>query len=325
MADEQAPRADPLPRLGISSCLLGEEVRFDGGHKRDDFLINTLGRFVEWVPVCPEVEIGLGTPRESLRLEAAPSGPRLVAPRSGLDHTEAMQSWARRRLQELADLHLHGYVFKKDSPSCGLMRVRVYDQNNVPARTGKGIFAEALVTRLALLPAEEEGRLREPWIRENFIDRVFGFYRWSSLLSEHPTPSGLVSFHTSHKLTLMSHSPDRQRELGRLVAGAGRRKIRTLTAEYGAAFMQALSQRATRRKHTNVLQHLAGFLKRQLDSGDKEELLETIDGYREGLLPLIVPLTLLQHHLRRHEVPEWVRSQVYLNPYPSELMLRNQV
>lgn len=325
MGNQRAPYPEPSPRLGISSCLLGEEVRFDGGHKRDDFLINTLGRFVEWVLVCPEVEIGLGTPRESLRLEAAPDGPRLVAPRSGLDHTETMRAWARGRLQELAGLNLHGYVFKKDSPSCGLMRVRVYDRNRVPTRTGQGIFAQELTTTLPLLPAEEEGRLREPWIRENFIDRVFGYYRWSRLLVEDPTPSGLVSFQASHKLTLMSHSPKRQRELGRLVADAGKRRIGTLLEEYGRGFMQALSQRATRRKQTNVLQHLTGFLKGQLDGGDKEELLQTIDGYREGLVPLIVPLTLLQHHLRRHEVPDWVRSQVYLNPYPSELMLRNQV
>jgi uncharacterized protein YbgA (DUF1722 family)/uncharacterized protein YbbK (DUF523 family) len=325
MADQQAQRPEPLPRLGISSCLLGEEVRFDGGHKRDDFLINTLGRFVEWVLVCPEVEIGLGTPRESLRLEAAPDGPRLIAPRSRLDHTEAMTDWARGRLEELAGLDLHGYVFKKDSPSCGLERVRVYEGNKMPTRIGQGIFAHELVTTLSLLPAEEEGRLREPWIRENFIDRVFGYYRWSHLLGKDPTPSGLVSFQASHKLTLMSHSPQGQRDLGRLVANAGRRRIQTVLDEYGREFMKALSQRATPRKHTNVLHHLMGFLKRQLERDDKEELLQTIDGYREGLVPLIVPLTLLQHHLRRHEVPEWVRSQVYLNPYPSELMLRNQV
>ncbi len=316
---------DTVPRLGISSCLLGEEVRFDGGHKRDDFLLNTLGRFVEWVPVCPEVELGLGTPRESLRLVAASNGPRLVAPRSGMDHTGAMHGWASGRLEELAALDLDGYVLKKDSPSCGLMRVRVYDRNDVPARIGAGIFARALLDRFPLLPVEEEGRLREPGLRENFIDRVYGYHRWTALLNDKPSAAALIAFHGAHKLTLLAHSPKEQRELGQIVANAGRRRGRTLFDEYGRLFMQTMAIKATRGKHANVLHHLLGYFKKQLDAPDRQELVESIDFYRRGLVPLIVPLTLFQHHIRRCHVADWVHTQVYLSPYPSELMLRNQV
>jgi uncharacterized protein YbgA (DUF1722 family)/uncharacterized protein YbbK (DUF523 family) len=320
----QTSPANAIPRLGISSCLLGEQVRFDGGHKRDEFLLNTLARFVEWVPVCPEVELGLGTPRESLRLVATPHGAHLVAPRSGTDHTESMYAWARGRLEELAALNLDGYVLKKDSPSCGLMRVKVYDRNNVPARTGEGIFAKALLHRLPLLPVEEEGRLREPALRENFIDRVYGYHRWTALLSE-PTAAALVAFHAAHKLTLMAHSPKQQRALGQIVANVGRRRGRALFDEYGSLFMQTLAIKATRGKHTNVMHHLLGYFKKQLDATDRGELAESIDSYRRGLVPLVVPLTLFQHHIRRCDVADWVHAQVYLSPYPSELMLRNQV
>jgi uncharacterized protein YbgA (DUF1722 family)/uncharacterized protein YbbK (DUF523 family) len=324
-ASERRAREKPVIRLGISTCLLGENVRFDGGHKADAFLIQTLGRFVEWVPVCPEVEIGLGSPRESLRLVGSPETPRLVAPKSGSDHTEAMQSWARARLEELAAADLHGYVLKKDSPSCGLFRVRVYGGKGMPARTGRGIFAHALVNRLPLLPVEEEGRLHDMRLRENFIERVFAYYRWQKMLKANATPSALVRFHTAHKLTLLAHSPQRQVELGRLVARAGSRAGNRLIDAYGRLFMEALGVLGTPKKHASVLHHLLGYLKRFLGRADKDELLALIDEYQRGLVPLVVPLTLLKHHIGRHSIPEWVHQQVYLNPYPKELMLRNHV
>jgi uncharacterized protein YbgA (DUF1722 family)/uncharacterized protein YbbK (DUF523 family) len=311
----------PTIRLGISTCLLGENVRFDGGHKADEFLIQTLGRYVEWVPVCPEVEIGLGTPRESLRLVGNPEAPRLVAPKSGSDHTEAMQTWARARLEEVAALELHGYVLKKDSPSCGLFRVRVYGAKGVPVRTGQGIFARELVGRFPLLPVEEEGRLNDMRLRENFIERVFAYYRWTQMLGTDATPAELVRFHTAHKLTLLAHSPPHQQEMGRLVSRARDRVIDT----YGRLFMVALGVLGTPKKHASVLHHLMGYLKKMLSSADKAELLELIDEYRRGMVPLVVPLTLLKHHISRHPVPEWVHQQVYLNPYPKEMMLRNHV
>ena len=317
--------SEPVIRLGISTCLLGERVRYDGGHKLDHFLADVLGRYFEWVPVCPEVEIGLPIPREPVRLVGDPANPRLVAPKSGADYTETMQAWASKRLDELAAVDLCGFVLKSKSPSSGLFRVRVYDEHGNPSRTGTGIFPRAVMQRFPLLPLEEEGRLNDLPLRENFIERVFAYYRWTEMLKNEPTPGGLVRFHTAHKLTLMAHSIKHYQELGRLVAQAGTLPWDELIAAYGAKFMEGLALLGTRRKHVNVLQHLMGYLKKDLSSEDKQELLGLIEDYRQELVPLIVPLTLLRHHLRRHAVPEWVWQQVYLNPYPKELMLRNHV
>jgi uncharacterized protein YbgA (DUF1722 family)/uncharacterized protein YbbK (DUF523 family) len=322
---ENKKMKEPTLRLGISTCLLGEKVRYDGGHKLDRFLVNTLGQYVEWVSVCPEVEMGLPTPRPSLRLVGDPDDPRLVMPKTGEDHTEEMKGWAEARVDELAEEGLCGFVFKKDSPSSGLFRVRVYNEHGMAQRNGTGMFPRALMNRFPLLPLEEEGRLNDMGLRENFIERIFAYYRWSRMLDEEPTPGGLVTFHTAHKLTLMAHSPKHYQEMGRLVADAGRREWEELTAEYGAKLMEGLGVMGTRGKHVNVLQHLMGFLKDHISSEDKQELLGLIEDYRQGLVPLIVPLTLLKHHLNRQPVPEWVHQQVYLTPYPKELMLRNHV
>ncbi|MDX1642743.1 MAG: DUF523 and DUF1722 domain-containing protein [Thermoanaerobaculia bacterium] len=323
-SDRQTSVDDPTLRLGISACLLGEEVRFNGGHVKNDFLLNTLGEWVEWVPICPEVEIGLGVPRESLRLIGDWKKPRLVAPKSGNDHTEAMRRWSESYLERLDELCLDGFVLKKDSPSCGAFRVKVYDENTVPKRQGRGLFAAALIEAAPLLPIEEEGRLNDAHLRENFIERIFAFYRFKRLAAD-PTPAGLIDFHTRHKLTLMAHAPAGQRELGRLVADAGRRSLDALLPEYGAVLMQTLRKVARRPGHTNVLHHVMGFFKEHLDAADKQELLEVIETYRVGQVPLIVPITLLRHHLRRHPVHDWLPRQVYLDPYPSELALRNHV
>jgi uncharacterized protein YbgA (DUF1722 family)/uncharacterized protein YbbK (DUF523 family) len=300
-------------------------VRYDGSHKLDRFLTETLGQYVEWMPVCPEVEIGLSVPRESMRLVADPDAPRLIAPKSGTDYTERMRAWAQERLEQLSALGLCGFVFKKDSPSSGLFRVKVYDKHGNPSRTGVGIFPREVMKRFPLLPLEEEGRLNDMPRRENFIERIFAYYRWTKLLAEKPTPGGLVKFHTAHKLTLMAHSPKHYTEMGRLVAKAGTVPWEELSATYGRLFMEGLALLGTRRKHVNVLQHLMGYLKKDLSGEDKQELLGLIENYRNGLVPLIVPMTLLKHHLRRHPVPEWVWQQVYLSPYPQELMLRNHV
>lgn len=299
-------------------------MRFDGGHKHDAFITDTLGRFCEWVPVCPEVEIGLGTPRESMRLIGLPEHPRLVAPRSGKDHTDTMSKWAEKRLDQLDSLGLHGYILKKDSPSCGMARVRVYSDQGLAARTGRGLFADALLKRFPMLPVEEEGRLHDMPLRENFIERVFAFHRWTEFVKSKPRPKDLVNFHTCQKLSLMAHSPVHYQKLGRLVAKAGSVPMGELLAEYGAIFMEGLALRATAKKHANVLQHLVGYLKNDLDAVNKSEMLALIDSYRVGRVPLVVPLTLLNHHFLRHPV-SWVAEQSYLNPYPSELMLRNHV
>jgi uncharacterized protein YbgA (DUF1722 family)/uncharacterized protein YbbK (DUF523 family) len=326
----------PVIRLGISTCLLGERVRYDGGHKLDRYLTGTLGQFFEWVPVCPEVEMGLPTPRESMRLVGDAEDPRLIAPKSGTDYTDRMKAWAQGRLDELARMNLSGFVAKKDSPSSGVFRVKVYNEHGMAQRNGTGIFPRALMNRFPLLPVEEEGRLNDMPLRENFIERVLAYYRWTEMLDEHrtggprtgrrpATASPLVRFHTAHKLTLMAHSPKHYTEMGRLVADAGKQDWDELTAQYGALLMEGLSVMGTRGKHVNVLQHLMGFLKNHLSSEDKQELLGLIEDYRQGLVPLIVPLTLLKHHLNRYPVPDWVWEQVYLRPYPKELMLRNHV
>ena len=236
-----------------------------------------------------------------------------------------MQTWARERLEELAAVRLHGFIFKKNSPSSGLFRVRAYDQNGMPRRVGTGIFPREVMKRFPLLPLEEEGRLHDMRLRENFIERIFVYYRWTRLLEEDPKPGGLVRFHTAHKLTLMAHSPSHYQEMGRLVAQAGSLPWEELVETYGRLLMEGLEVLGTPGKHTNVLQHLMGFLKDVLSKEDKAELLGLIEDYRGELVPLIVPLTLLQHYLRRHSVPDWVHQQVYLNPYPKELMLRNHV
>jgi uncharacterized protein YbgA (DUF1722 family)/uncharacterized protein YbbK (DUF523 family) len=322
---EQGNSQEIKIRVGVSTCLLGEEVRYDGGHKLDRYIVNTLGRFFEWVPVCPEVEVGLSIPRESMRLEGDPSAPRLIGPKSDTDYTERMNNWASQRVEELAAEGLHGFIFKKDSPSSGLFRVRVYNQHNMPQRNGTGLFAAAVRDRFPLLPLEEEGRLHDLPLRENFIDRVFTYYRWSQMLAQDPTPGGLVRFHTAHKLTLMAHNPSHYQSMGRMVAQAGATPWEELVDTYGRTLMEGMAVLVTAGKHVNVMQHLMGFLRDLLSAEDKQELLNLMEDYRQGLLPLIVPLTMLKHHLARHDVPDWVHQQVYLNPYPKELMLRNHV
>ena len=318
-----APDARAI-RIGISSCLLGQEVRFDGGHKRDHFLSETFAPFVEWVPVCPEVEAGFGTPREAMRLERSKDGVRLLTVKTKIDLTAAMETFARTRVEQLASEGLSGYVVKKDSPSCGLLRVKIYDGGAVPDRTGRGLFSRRLVERFPHLPVEEEGRLSDPRLRENFVERVFAYWRLQGLFETGWTMGALVRFHTAHKLILMAHSPAAYQTLGRLVSGADRLSRDELQERYSSSFMAALATIATRRRHVNVLQHMAGYLKRHLDTASKQELLNAIEDYRAELVPLIVPITLMRHHVRVHGI-SYLEEQLYLDPHPKELMLRNHV
>lgn len=315
------PPALPL-RLGVSACLLGQEVRYDGGHKRDSFLTDTLGEWVEWVPVCPEVELGLGIPRETIRLEGDAADPRLVAPRTRTDHTQAMHRLARTRVAELARLDLVGYVLKRGSPSCGMERVAVHGGSGPPARRGTGLFARVLMDTLPLLPVEEEGRLQDAKLRENFVERIFAYARWKAAVAAGMTRGRLVAFHTAHKLLLLAHDPTAYRRLGPLVAHAKERPLRAVVADYAATFMRALATRATRARHANVLEHMLGYVSDGLVAAERQKLGTTIRDYRRGLVPLIVPVTLLKHHLRRQEVA-YLAAQVYLDPHPKELMLRN--
>jgi uncharacterized protein YbgA (DUF1722 family)/uncharacterized protein YbbK (DUF523 family) len=321
--NEDSPVPRPI-RVGISACLLGEAVRFDGGHKRDPFLTETFGAFVEWVPVCPEVECGFGTPREAMRLVRVDNDVRLLTVRTAVDLTDRMAAYTRRRVAQLDAEDLCGYVLKKDSPSCGLERVKIYGTGGIPEKSGRGMFARSLVERFPSLPVEEEGRLSDPRLRENFVERVFAYWRLRGLFSGRWNLGTLVEFHTAHKLILMAHSPEAYRELGRLVArarGVGRKE---LERRYTELFMSALAVIATPRRHANVLQHMAGYFKNLLDAKSKGELGAAIDDYRRGLVPLVVPITLLRHHVRVHEV-SYLEGQRYLAPHPKELMLRNHV
>jgi uncharacterized protein YbgA (DUF1722 family)/uncharacterized protein YbbK (DUF523 family) len=311
-------------RIGISSCLLGEAVRFDGGHKRDPFLTDTFGRFVEWVPVCPEVECGFGTPREAMRLVRVKNDVRLLTVKTARDVTSDLDTYAKRRVVELGAENLSGYVLKKDSPSCGLERVKIYDPHGVPARSGRGLFAARLLERYPDLPVEEEGRLSDPRLRENFVERVFAYWRLRGLFGEKWTRGALVRFHTAHKLIVLAHSPAAYQQLGRMVAHARGLSRRDVERRYTATFMSALAVVATRRRHANVLQHMVGYFKDRLDRESRRELLGAIDDYRRELVPLVVPITLLRHHVRSCDVP-YLAGQLYLEPHPKELMLRNHV
>jgi len=311
-------------RLGISACLLGQNVRYDGGHKLDRFLTDTLGQYVEYVPVCPEVECGLGIPRESMRLVGEVDAPRLLTTRTGVDHTDRMLTWARQRVVELEKEGLCGFIFKSDSPSSGMERVKVYSAKGMPEKKGVGMFARVFMEHFPLLPVEEEGRLHDPKLRENFIERIFTLRRWRSMLAEGRRIGRLVDFHTCNKLLFLAHSTEHYRAMGKLVAHAREHSPEDLYREYETLMLQALRLKATLRKHTNVLQHMLGYFKKQLSSDEKAELLEIIDTYKQGLLPLVVPVTLINHYVRKHREP-YLGRQTYLNPHPVALALRNHV
>jgi uncharacterized protein YbgA (DUF1722 family)/uncharacterized protein YbbK (DUF523 family) len=323
-ARDPKPSPSTTVRVGVSACLLGAHVRFDGGHKRDAFLVETMGQFVEFVPVCPEFEQGLGVPRETLRLEREGDDVRLVARRSGIDHTAAMRAFTARRTAALAHEGLSGYVLKNNSPSCGMERVRVYGAGGMPSRDGRGLFAAALIERYPCLPVEEEGRLNDARLRDNFIERIFAYHRLRAFFGQRWTHGGLIAFHTAHKLELMAHSPRIYAELGRIVAKARGRDRVELRETYEAAFMTALAKLATPARHANVLQNIAGYLHDRLDADGRRELATLIEDYRNGIVPLIVPITLIRHHVRRCDVA-YLKGQVYLEAHPKELMLRNRV
>ena len=311
-------------KLGISTCLLGQRVRFDGGHKWDRFLTETLGQYVEYVPVCPEVECGFGIPREPFRLVGDPKSPRLVTSRTNQDQTERMVRWAKRKVIELEGENLCGFILKSGSPSSGMEKVRVYDPNGVPAKNGVGIFARVFMQHFPLLPVEDEGRLNDPKLRENFIERIFTLRRWREAMDQQKSIKNLIAFHTQHKLLVLSHSPKHYQIMGKLVATAKEIPWEDLYEEYQRFLLEALSLKTTPKKNSNVLHHILGYFKRQLSGDEKKELLEIINLYRQGVIPLIVPITLLNHYVRKYDQP-YLKDQYYLHPHPLELQLRNHV
>lgn len=309
-------------KIGVSTCLLGENVRWNAGHARSRFITDTLSQFVEFVAVCPEVEAGFPTPRETFRLVGDPDDPRLITTKGKVDHTAHMQHWARDRVRQLEAEELCGFIFKKDSPNSGLFRVKVYNEKGMPVKQGTGLFAREFTRHFPRVPVEEDGRLNDPKLRENFIEQIFAMRRWRELLADGKTLGKLVDFHTRHKLLLLSHSPKHYRAMGKLVA-AGKTLARDeLYRQYEIQFVEALRLRTTVKKNVNVLYHLLGYFKQDISADEKQEMLELIERYHRELVPLIVPITLINHYVRKYEQP-YLQQQFYLNPHPVELKLRN--
>ncbi|MDD9891275.1 MAG: DUF523 and DUF1722 domain-containing protein [Gammaproteobacteria bacterium] len=311
-------------KIGISSCLLGEEVRYNGGHKRSVICTDQLQKYFEYTPICPELGIGLGVPRKPIRLVGDPANPRAVgADNASFDVTDKLKSFAQKTLPALQKLS--GYIFVKGSPSCGVFRVKVYLENGMPAdEPGSGIYSRMVMENYPLLPVEEAGRLNDPVLKENFITRVFAYHQWQQLVTESLTANKVLEFHRNYKYLLMAHSPDECSRLGRMLAETLSSDLNKAADEYIAGFMQTLSRQATRKSNTNVLMHLQGYLKKQLLRTQKESLAESIDKYRQGLLPIIVPITLLKSHFNSFP-NKYIESQRFLSPYPEELCLRNRI
>ena len=315
---------DQTIKIGVSSCLLGKEVRYNGGHSHDRYITDILGQYFSFVDVCPEVETGFGIPRETLRLVGDPEAPRLLTSRTGKDFTDIMQNWARNKVVELEKENLCGFIFKSKSPSSGMERVKVYTEKGFPgSNKGVGLFARAFMAHFPLLPFEEEGRLHDAALRENFIERIFALKRWRRMAEQKKNRGDIVAFHTAHKLQIMSHSQKHYRDMGRLVARIKDIPLESFYQQYEAMFMQALTLKATVKKNVNVLQHMAGYFKKLLTKDEKQELQEVIEQYHRFYTPLIVPITLVNHYVRKYG-QEYLQKQYYLNPHPIELKLRNR-
>jgi len=312
-------------RIGVSSCLIGEKVRWNGDHKQDRYVREILSRYFEYIPVCPEVEVGMGVPRETVALYGDPEKPSMISKKTQTDWTKPMEKYIKSRINTLSADDLCGYIFKSKSPSCGMGRVPLYSEfGSHKVKHGPGMFANAFINSFPLVPTEEEGRLNDPRIRENFIVRVFSFKRFNLLLNEKFSLGQWVKFHTQHKFLLLAHSRKHYDELGELVAHSKTIKPSELKKKYGELFMEALTSKSTPKKNTDVLLHMMGFLKKLLTKIEKEDILSTIEDYRSEILPLIVPVTLIRHQVKKHNI-EYLHDQVYLNPHPKELMLLNHV
>lgn len=312
------------PKIVVSACLLGENVRFNGGHSRSRYVTDVLDRYFEWVPVCPEVGMGMSIPREPIRLVGDETAPRLLGTDTGTDYTEDMSRFAEGWLTALPDREVHGFIMMKKSPSCGMARIPVYNEKGGRVAQRDGLFTAAVRAGLPSIPLEEEGRLNDNGLRENFIERVFAYKRWCDLVDSGLSSADLVTFQATHKIQLMSHCPHIAKELGRIVGEAGDHDAATLRARYEPLFMKCLSKLATSKTHANALYHMMGFLKEHLDAADKEEAVRLIEGYRTGQSPLSVPMTLLKHFLRKYPHP-WAAAQIYLEPYPEALLLRHHI
>ena len=307
--------------VGVSSCVLGQKVRFDGGHKNSQFVASELADYCDFLPICPEVGAGMPVPRPTIRLTKIDDEIRLVETKVvENDHTDIMVEYSKNKVAEIKQQPLCGYIVCAKSPTCGMERVRVY-QDNRADKEGVGLYTKELMSQMPWLPIEEDGRLNDPVLKENFISRIYALYDLQLSIGDKPTAGKIVAFHSRYKLTLMAHHPESYRELGKLVATIKQYDIGEFYENYRLSFMQALTNRASRKNNTNVLMHLQGYFKQMLNKSQKAELAKLIDDYRLGVLPLLAPLTLLKHYLATHP-DEYLEQQHYLNPYPQELRLR---
>lgn len=320
----QDPTKIQKPLLGVSACLVGKPVRFDGGHKEDRFISRHLVKVAELKPICPEMGAGLGAPRPTIQLRQVDNQIRLVANKNpDQDFTDLLNNYSESALPALAELD--GFIFKKNSPSCGVFRVPVViNQEGYREYDGQGLFAQAFSRRYPLIPVEEEGRLNDAGIRENFFERVYAYQRWKAIANADHNLQGFIEFHASHKLMLMARGSSYYQELGRMVAGVTPASLTTRRAAYIQRFSEVMQLRTARGRHVNVLQHIMGYLKEALGREDKQELLSVFEAYRNKELPLITAITLLQHHLRKHPRP-YINAQHYLQPYPAQLALRASI
>ncbi|MDP9535480.1 DUF523 and DUF1722 domain-containing protein [Pseudomonas protegens] len=312
------------PKIAISACLMGVEVRYNGGHKESRLCSRVLSDYFDFVPLCPEVAIGMGTPREPIRLVGDPEQPRAIGTvDASLDVTLPLAEYGERMAAQVNDIC--GYIFMQNSPSCGLERVKVYQVNGIPHRNGgRGIYAQAFCAQHPDLPVEEAGRLNDPVLRENFLTRVYVYRDWQALLKQGLTRRALTDFHSRCKYLLMAHHPVQYKTLGNLLGSMGKGDPNLIGPRYFSELMAALSKCATRGTHSNVLQHLSGYLKQSISPEDKQEVQHVIGQYRHGIVPLVVPLTLLKHHFRQHPDP-YIAQQLYLQPHPENLSLRNAI
>ncbi|MGB5451819.1 MAG: DUF523 and DUF1722 domain-containing protein [Sedimenticolaceae bacterium] len=319
---ESARYAD-RPLIGISSCLMGQKVRYDGTAKRNSWLVDQFGKHVDYRPVCPEMAIGMDTPRPPIRLVGSPDDTRVVGVDDpSLDVTQKLEDFALTTAGQLGDIS--GYVFMSKSPSCGMERVKLYNSKGHAQKKGVGAYARVILQSLPNLPCEEEGRLNDPKLRENFVNRVFAYRRWQGLRAAGVDARGLVDFHSRHKYMVMAHSQAAYQRLGRLLSHLKGIDLERVADSYEVEFMAALKRRAGRKRHVNALQHIQGYLKKRIDGGDKQELAESIDAYRRNEVPLVVPMRLLRHYFRRNP-DSYIDRQWYLDPYPESLGLRNTI
>ncbi|MCK9997264.1 MAG: DUF1722 domain-containing protein [Candidatus Krumholzibacteria bacterium] len=311
-------------RLGASACLMGDEVRYDGGHRRDPYVMEVLARYFTLVKVCPEVGVGMSTPRETVRLEGRAEAPRMIASETGSDWTIRMNRWSRTRVRELKGEDLCGFVFKRNSPSCGVFGVEVFDDKGRPAESGSGLFVLEFRRKNPLAPVEEEGRLEDPVLRENFLERVFAYHRLKRVFDGRWKRGAVFEFHNREKYLLQAHSPKHFKQMEQLTGTIGRRPAGEFKLLYMTGFMEAMGIMATTARHAKVLRRLAVCLRGQITVPEYDRVVGLIEGYRSGHIPLVVPLTLLSHFGELHKVVDLV-GQTYLHPHPNELMLRNHV